>query len=74
MALFLPSSVYELPLTLLRTRGGEPTYVAPSPPIHTMHFAKRSKVGDKGIGLNARDAIALRMLCMGEVDDGLSVE
>jgi len=31
-------------------------------------------VGDKGIGLNARDAIALRMLCMGEVDDGLSVE
>jgi len=39
--------------------------------VHTEHFATRSKVSAAGIGLNVRDAIALRTLCMGEVGDGL---
>jgi len=38
--------------------------------VYTVHFATRSKVSAEGIGLNARDAIALRTLCMGEVGDG----
>jgi len=39
--------------------------------VHTVHFATTSKVSAEGIGLNVRDAIALRTLCMGEVGGGL---
>jgi len=38
--------------------------------VYTVHFATRSKVSAEGIGLKARDAIALRTLCMGKVGDG----
>jgi len=35
--------------------------------VHTMPFANRSKVSAEGIRLNARVAITLRTLCIGEV-------